>query len=185
MLPESADLNSVSLNVKDGKVVVSYNDRYVPKFGDIVRVNCPGGRYLIAIMPDKHLEGDYDDDFFDIASLNFIGDLIMKNEKCGLKRGDNIVPASEEEKNRLFDKMKEAGYRWNAETKKVERIRWRAKMLGGYFFIGSRFCIDMDIDCNTTMSNARWESGNYFRTKEAAEAARDKILAILKDSPAE
>lgn len=32
------------------------------------------------------------------------------------------IPASEEAKKELFDKMKEAGYRWNADTLKLEKI---------------------------------------------------------------
>ena len=39
--------------------------------------------------------------------------------------------ATDEEKQLLFDKMKEQGLRWNAEEKRVEHIRWRAKKWGG------------------------------------------------------
>lgn len=35
--------------------------------------------------------------------------------------------STEGEKQLLFDKMKEKGLRWNAEEKRVEKIRWRAK----------------------------------------------------------
>lgn len=42
--------------------------------------------------------------------------------------------ATEEEKQILFDKMKEQGLRWNAEEKKVEKIRWRAKLKERYYF---------------------------------------------------
>lgn len=35
--------------------------------------------------------------------------------------------ATDEEKQKLFDKMKEQGLRWNAEEKRVEKIRWRAE----------------------------------------------------------
>lgn len=38
--------------------------------------------------------------------------------------------ATEEEEQLLFDKMKEKGLRWNAEEKRVEKIRWRAKKGG-------------------------------------------------------
>lgn len=41
--------------------------------------------------------------------------------------------ATEEEKKLLFDKMKEQGLQWNAEEKKVEKIRWRAKCGEKYF----------------------------------------------------
>ena len=35
--------------------------------------------------------------------------------------------ATDEEKQLLFDKMKEQGLRWNAEEKRTENIRWRAE----------------------------------------------------------
>ena len=42
--------------------------------------------------------------------------------------------ATEEEKQFLFDKLAEQSLRWNAEEKKVEKIRWRAKKSQSYFF---------------------------------------------------
>jgi hypothetical protein len=38
-----------------------------------------------------------------------------------------IIPASEEAKKELFDKMAEAGYRWNADTLELERTRPKFK----------------------------------------------------------
>lgn len=35
---------------------------------------------------------------------------------------DFIIPASEEAKKRLFDKMEEAGYKWNADTLELEKV---------------------------------------------------------------
>lgn len=37
------------------------------------------------------------------------------------------IPASEEAKKELFDKMAEAGYRWNADTLELEKIKPRFK----------------------------------------------------------
>lgn len=45
--------------------------------------------------------------------------------------------ATEEEKQLLFDKMKEQGLRWNAKEKRVEKIRWRAGVGEEYYFINS------------------------------------------------
>lgn len=40
---------------------------------------------------------------------------------------DFYIPASEEVKKKLFDKIKEAGYKWNAETLKLEKIEPKFK----------------------------------------------------------
>lgn len=47
----------------------------------------------------------------------------------------NLSYATEEEKQILFDKMKEQGLRWNAEEKRVEKIRWRAEKGKDYYFV--------------------------------------------------
>lgn len=37
------------------------------------------------------------------------------------------IPASEEVKKKLFDKIKEAGYKWNADTLELEKIKPKFK----------------------------------------------------------
>ena len=55
--------------------------------------------------------------------------------------------ATEEEKQLLFDKMKEQGLRWNAEEKKVEKIRWRAEKGEKYFTLkGATLMVDFYIE---------------------------------------
>lgn len=89
--------------------------------------------------------------------------------------------ATDEEKQLLFDKMKEQGLQWNVEEKKVENIRWRSKKGGDYYFI------DVDLtgksldDTYSTFDNKLWDALNYFRTQEqATEAARRIREALLQ-----
>lgn len=49
--------------------------------------------------------------------------------------------ATEEEKRLLFDKMKERGLRWNAEEKRVEKMRWHPVIGGLYYFV----CMDIHV----------------------------------------
>lgn len=100
-------------------------EEYVPKFGDIVRVNCYVSgfkrNYMICIMPDKIMptKGDFDNEFFNIANITMDGDLKLD---CEHPSDCNIIPASESEKQELFDKLAKAGKRWNAERKCLEDI---------------------------------------------------------------
>ena len=81
--------------------------------------------------------------------------------------------ATEEEKQLLFEKMKEQYLRWNAEEKRVEHIRWRAKKGGDYYFIDIDLTVKRSDDTYGTFDNKLWDALNYFRTKEyTAEAAR-------------
>ena len=83
--------------------------------------------------------------------------------------------ASEEEKQLLFAKMKEQGLQWNAEEKRVEKIRWRAGYKCRYFYIDSWFEVGSSADLSYIEDEERWEVGNYFQTGEEAEEAA-KIL---------
>lgn len=88
--------------------------------------------------------------------------------------------ATDEEKQLLFDKMKEQGLRWNAEEKRVEKIRWRAKYNGVYYFITFNGKIDSENDMYCALDNQRYNFGNYFRTRKQAEKAAEAVREALK-----
>lgn len=86
--------------------------------------------------------------------------------------------ATDEEKQLLFDKMKEQGLRWNAEEKKVENIMWRAKEGGDYYFIDVDLTVKSIDDTYSTFDNKLYDALNYFHTEEQAiEAAK-----LVKDT---
>ena len=87
--------------------------------------------------------------------------------------------ATEEEKQLLFDKMKEKGLKWNAEEKRVEKIRWRAEKEGGYFSIDTDIQVCKMFDDNEVCDDAFYNAFNYFRTKEQAEQAAKRIKEVL------
>lgn len=88
--------------------------------------------------------------------------------------------ASEEEKQKLLDKMKEQGLCWNAEKKCVEKIRWRAEDRCRYFYIDSCLKVCTTADFRYTEDEERWEVGNYFQTEEEAEEAAKSAKEILR-----
>lgn len=88
--------------------------------------------------------------------------------------------ATEEEKQTLFDKMKEQGLQWNAEEKRVENIRWRAKK--GYIY--------HRLTCYLSSTNDRedyqpWDqkchdSYNYVHTEEQTKEAARRVKETLR-----
>lgn len=87
--------------------------------------------------------------------------------------------ATDEEKQLLFDKMKEQGLRWNDEEKRVEK-RWRAKEGYGYFYIDSQgLKIAKNEECKF-VDEDRFAFGNYFRTKEQAEETARRMQEVLR-----
>lgn len=88
-------------------------------------------------------------------------------------------PATEEEKKLLFDKMKEQGLKWNAEDKRVEKIRWRASSDERYYYINHLLDCRSDIEESHIFNEERWNVGNYFKNKEQAEEAIKRIKEVL------
>lgn len=88
--------------------------------------------------------------------------------------------ATEEEKQKLFDKMKEQGLKWNVEDKRVEKIIWRPKKgerfycLNGGLFIHN-FKNHEGEDDKNLLNNY-----NYFRTEEQAEEAAKRVKETLR-----
>lgn len=80
-------------------------------------------------------------------------------------------PATDEEKQLLFDKMKEQGLKWNAEEKKVEKIRWRAKKGEAYYRMGLGDVVFREIDVRTDTDNVFYNTLNYFHTEEQTREA--------------
>lgn len=91
----------------------------------------------------------------------------------------NLSYATEEEKQLLFDKMKEQGLKWNAEEKKVEKIRWRAKKGEEYRFMNTDFTTVCTTELGDDVDTNRYDALNYFRTKEQAEEAAKRIKEVL------
>lgn len=88
--------------------------------------------------------------------------------------------ATEEEKQQLFDKMKEQGLRWNAKEKRVEIIRWRAKKGEEYYFIDISLTAWCITETYSSFDNKLWDNLNYFRTKEQTAEAAKRVKEVLR-----
>ena len=90
--------------------------------------------------------------------------------------------ATEEEKQRLFDKLKEEGLRWNAETKEMERIRVRVKYGDLYLNVSTSCEVIEARECCDSVDNKRWEVGNYYllSEREQAEEYAKAVKAIFE-----
>jgi len=87
--------------------------------------------------------------------------------------------ATEEEKQLLFAKMKEQGLQWNAEEKRVEKIRWRAEDDKIYFCIHNQGIVMVDKEGGFYIDKNRHEFGNYFHTRAQAEEAAKRVKEVL------
>ena len=88
--------------------------------------------------------------------------------------------ATDEEKQLLFDKMKEQGLRWNAEEKRVEKIRWRAEKGEIYYFVGANGNISRYHEDDDENDKTLWRIYNYFQDYKQAEKAAEVVKEALR-----
>ena len=119
--------NNGSINIVDGECMLfpskeqrDWNKFRLPvKRGDIM-MNIGGKCPFIATGEMDDIAPKY------ICGINSLG----RFQPNLFNRGwtsDFYIPASEETKKELFDKMKEAGYKWNANTLELEKIQPKFK----------------------------------------------------------
>ena len=89
--------------------------------------------------------------------------------------------ATEEEKQLLFDKMKEQGLLWNAEEKKVEKIRWRAKKGEEYHFMNTDLTTVKSTELDDDVDTNRYGALNYFHTQEQTTEAARRVKETLRN----
>ena len=160
-------------------------DMYIPKFGDVVKVICQNyieyfsiRDYMICIMPNKPLP-ETDNFFFDIANLNRAG--ILSNSCAYQAEYQKIVPASVEEKQELFAKLKEANKYWNPEKLKIEEIKWKPKEGDNFYYIGSDGKIHLGIMCDAPHVLDMIKIGNCFKTEADGNIYLNKFKKLLED----
>ena len=164
---------SAKIEQQDGfLVVVLEPKKWNPKDGDIISFGTCG----IGIFKKYDSIGHEE-------YVTYVDDLLF-NETGWLN--DNVRPATDDEKQRLFDALAKEGKRWNAETKQIENLpRWRAKIGEKYYFVGDCLDVDFNSENSDKFDDSYYAAGNYFKTEEAAERAAEKIRKILKESEAE
>lgn len=177
-LPKNCEVDDVKASVEDGYLVVEYTpkEKFSPKDGDILSnetfIVIYKGTYNITggIICHCYLRHD---GVFSIFNGNKDG------RGCGFTK--EYREATKEEKESILNRLKEKGYTFNQETKKVEKIRWRAERENSYYFINSSGNAHEDDEDITKIDSDRFEIGNYFQTKEEAQEYANKFKELLKN----
>ena len=160
--------------IKDGSVVFEKEEKKEQEFkdGDVLvddfKTPLFPFKIIMVYKGTKSGEGCYEC----YIHRDAMGDIVRDGDCCN-SHFSKIRHATEEEKQLLFDKMKEKGLQWNAEEKRVEKIRWRAKRKEDYHFINTDLTTVKTTESGDDTDASRHNAFNYFRTKEyTAEAAR-------------
>lgn len=151
--------------IKDGEVVI---EKEVQEFkdGDVL---CSAYNGTMVIFKEKEKDG----------SRYFYSHY---NTDRSSNKGWNSTAfrhATEEEKQLLFDKMKEQGLLWNAEEKRVEKIRWRAKKGEEYHFMNTDLTTVKSTELDDDVDTNRYVALNYFHTEEQTKEAAKRVEEVL------
>lgn len=164
---------TAEIKQENGFIVVNFKpDKWEPKDGDVIAFGTRGIGIFKAYDSIGHEE-----------YATYVNELHF-NENGWVN--DNMSPATEEEKQRLFDALSKEGKRWNAEEKRIEDLpRWRALYGDNYYSIGSMLTVDPQTEIGLSTNDKHYYAGNYFKTREAAEKVACQIREIFKNSKAE
>ena len=160
--------------IKDGSVVFEREQEF--KDGDILAHADYSNYPCPFIYKGTDVRGLYQ--FY--VGVNNVDEIYLSDDVEKRWGNGALRYATDEEKQLLFDKMKEQGLQWNAEEKRVEKIRWRAKKGDDYYFIDSFCYLGQDSEDFQLMDDKVYNSYNYFRTEEQAEEAARRVKETLR-----
>lgn len=128
-IKQGAGLVEATIEVVDGIIVVIPKVvKFEPKEGDVFCVDSL--HPCVGIVKEVYSYGKPDKDrlYFSVGYWKQSGN-IQFGTFCACNRNTepNYRPATEEEKQKLFDKLKEEGYEFDFEKKELVKLRWKPK----------------------------------------------------------
>lgn len=170
--------NGCKATVKDGSVVIEKEEKMQDfKDGDILVTITGKSRDNAFIYKSTDKDGFHS--YY--VGIDNSKQLFISTSPSNRWDNSNLDYATEEEKQLLFDKMKEQGLKWNAEEKKVEKIRWRAEEGKKYYYVGNQGILMVDKEDGHITDKNRHEFYNYFRTSEQDEEAAKRVKEVLRN----
>jgi len=168
--------NRVTIELQGNKIVTTFEDEPEFKEGDIIYVTC-SKIFIVKDFEKGSFHAFLDTNYDDIVLNDFL------SPKFG---GFKCRIASLDEINKIKQSLYKVGKIWNAEKKCIEDIediepkRWRAKYNERCWIITDTFSVIDQYDIYCGINDIRYEIGNYFKTKEQAEEAVEKMKELLK-----
>ena len=167
--------------VKDGSVVFEKEEQKEQEFKDGDVLTSRFDNKIVFIFKEGELkQKDNRNNYYVCHTADYVIDVPTRDNWffCGYKK--DVRLATENEKQFLFDKMKEKGLQWNAGEKRVEKIRWRAKYGEKYFTTSIDGQIRSFYEHNEEYDNTHYDAYAYFRTEEQTEEAARRVKETLR-----
>jgi hypothetical protein len=192
-LPKDAKVKGFNAHVDNGELIVDveFKDKFLPKDGDFL-IDADGDIFICsnAYTQNSNFYSCYYGNFYSCYCGTHHGKIRaafcynwVDKEGCRF--------ATLEEKADFLKRLEtEEHLRWNADTKVLEPIRWRAEFGENYFIVTNSkernsFIVKEKRECSSIFDEENYQLNNYFRTPEAAQKVAGQIINIFKNAKAE
>lgn len=166
-IKKGTELIPATIEMVDGNMIVSPQvDEFVPKDGDVVAINA-GTQIFVC---KKYLRDGVIHAYF---GWDFTNNVIFDEGEWYVDRH-----ATEEEKQKLFYKLKEKGLAWDAEKRKLVKLKWKPVLGEVYFrveFVDDEFRYADWNWKNSTYEVKAYERGWCFKNEEECKSFCDKL----------
>lgn len=164
--------------VKEGKQwnaeKMCIEDIFDPKDGDFL-VNRYGRVFIYSSeCVNKNSLGCY------CGAYNYVEDGIRLLKSLHWTDRKSCRYATESEKQEFLEKLKEAGYTWNAEKKCLEEYVWKPKYGERFYYIHVDFKVYEGEFYDTLLNYNMINANNCFQTEEQAERKAKELREVLK-----
>lgn len=178
-------LVDVSIEIVNGIMIVSPKELHNCsnfKDGDIIVCGWSDSEWICILKGEIESVGKryYLEDYCGIYLKGKGTDEEIWLEQCYSDSAVFVRYATEEEKKKLFDKLAEAGYEWDAEKKELVKLKWKPKEGEKYYrpsFSYSSFWVYSHVFKESFSDNlARYlNNGWIFKNQEECQAFCDKL----------
>lgn len=133
-IKQGSEMLDATIEMVDGVMVVSPKEvKFEPKDGDVF---CVDSLYpCVGIVEEVYSYGKPDKDrlYFSVGYWIESGDMQLETFcACNRNTEPNYRHATEEEKKKLFAKLKEEGYEFDFEKKELIKLKWKPKYCEEY-----------------------------------------------------
>lgn len=173
-IKNNGELVDATIEMVDGVMVVSPKEKFEPKDGDVLSCFFYGKYQGTFVFEEA---GECGEAIFHVV-LDADGKFIKGNECSYFGYIYDACSATEEEKKKLFDKLKEKGLAWDAEKRELVKLKWNPVLGEVYFrieFVDDEFRYADWNWKNSTYEIKAYERGWCFKNEEECKSFCDKL----------
>lgn len=181
-------LVDATIEIVDGIIVViPKEEKFEPKDGDVFCVDSL--HPCVGIVKEEYSYGKPDKDrlYFSVGYWKQSGNMQFGTFcACNRNTESNYRPATEEEKQKLFDKLAEEGWEWDAELKELVKLKWKPKYGDRYYrpsFCYSGFYVYDNVFSEATEPTLKpyINKGWLFKTEKECQEFVDKLNQAIEE----